>query len=431
MAKSIKRLFAHPKYDKVFQWGRLITVTAGAQGLIQIAGLISGIMILRLLPTSEYALYTVSNAMLGTMTLLSDGGIGNGVMSQGGKVWTDRSKLGVVLATGLDLRKKFAMASLIIAVPTLAYLLLQHGASNLTTFLIVLSLIPAFYAALSDSLYEIIPKLHQDVRPLQENQMKVTLGKLVLSVAMLFFFPLTYIAIFAAGIPRIIGNLKLKRLVYSRVAEESEPNSEVKNNILSIVKKTLPTSLYYSISGQITIWVISFFGQTLAIAQIGALGRVSMLLGLFGTMIGILNVPRFSRLPDSRKLLTKYFLLTIVILVISCFFVLLSVSLFSSEILWVLGNQYVGLNKELFLSVFGSAITLLSGTCYVLYSSRGWLISPSLVIIIDVLALIIGLFLFRVSTLTGVLYYNIFTASILLVINSVFMVYKIRLTNNI
>ena len=431
MAKSIKRLFAHPKYEKLFNWGRLITVTAGAQGLIQIAGLVSGIMILRLLPTNEYALYTLSNAILGTMTMLSDGGIGNGVMSQGGKVWTDRNKLGVVLATGLNLRKKFAIASLIIAIPALVYLLLQHKASNLTTFLIVLSLIPAFYAALSDSLYEIIPKLHQDVGALQENQIKVSIGRLVLSVAMLFFFPLTYIAIFAAGIPRIIGNLKLKRLVYSRVTEDSKPNLEVRNNILSMVKKTLPTSIYYSISGQITIWVISFFGQTLAIAQIGALGRVSMLLTLFGTMVGILNVPRFSRLPESRKILTKYSLMTIGTIIVCCFLVLLLVSLFSNEILWVLGKQYAGLKKELLLSVFGSSITLISGTCYVLYSSRGWQMSPTLVIIIDVLALIIGLFFFKVSTLTGVLYYSIFTASILLVINSVFIIYKIRLTNNI
>lgn len=431
MAKSIKRLFAHPKYEKLFNWGRLITVTAGAQGLIQIAGLVSGIMILRLLPTNEYALYTLSNAILGTMTMLSDGGIGNGVMSQGGKVWTDRNKLGVVLATGLNLRKKFAIASLIIAIPALVYLLLQHGASNLTTFLIVLSLIPAFYAALSDSLYEIIPKLHQDVGALQENQIKVSIGRLVLSVAMLFFFPLTYIAIFAAGIPRIIGNLKLKRLVYSRVTEDSKPNLEVRNNILSMVKKTLPTSIYYSISGQITIWVISFFGQTLAIAQIGALGRVSMLLTLFGTMVGILNVPRFSRLPESRKILTKYSLMTIGTIIVCCVLVLLLVSLFSNEILWVLGKQYAGLKKELLLSVFGSSITLISGTCYVLYSSRGWQMSPTLVIIIDVLALIIGLFFFKVSTLTGVLYYSIFTASILLVINSVFIIYKIRLTNNL
>lgn len=77
------------KDSKLFHYGKLVSITALAQGLIQALSFASGIMIVRLLPTKEYALYVLANTMLGTMTLLSDGGISTGVMAQGAKVWTE------------------------------------------------------------------------------------------------------------------------------------------------------------------------------------------------------------------------------------------------------------------------------------------------------------------------------------------------------
>src|SRR4051794_12896030 len=98
--------YANPRYSRIFGWGKLITITGGAQAIVQGTGMLSGILIIRLLSTHQYAWYTLANTMLGTMTILSDAGISTGVMAQGGKVWQDKEKLGAVLATGLDLRRK-------------------------------------------------------------------------------------------------------------------------------------------------------------------------------------------------------------------------------------------------------------------------------------------------------------------------------------
>jgi O-antigen/teichoic acid export membrane protein len=158
----------HPYYNKAKYWGKLISITGSAQIVVQAVGFLSGILVIRLLAVEEYALYTLANTMLGTMTILSDGGISTGVMAEGGKVWQDRKKSGVVLTTGLDLRRKFAIVSLIISIPVLGYLLLHNGANWITTVLITASLIPAFYAALSDGLLQIPVKLHQAIPPLQK-----------------------------------------------------------------------------------------------------------------------------------------------------------------------------------------------------------------------------------------------------------------------
>jgi hypothetical protein len=95
LKNKLKKLKEHPKYDTVVSWGKLISITGSVQLILQALGFASGILIIRLLPVQEYAFYTLANTMLGTMTVLSDGGISAGVMAQGGRVWKDKEKLGV------------------------------------------------------------------------------------------------------------------------------------------------------------------------------------------------------------------------------------------------------------------------------------------------------------------------------------------------
>lgn len=414
------------KTSKLFYWGKLVTITGSAQIIIQAIGLISGILIIRLLSTSEYAVYTLANMMLGTITLLSDGGISSGVMAQGGQVWTDKQMLGGVLASGLNLRRKVGLITILIALPILFYLLIHNGQSILMSFLVISSLVPALLAALSDSLLEIIPKLHQDVKAIQKNQLSVTVIRFMITVISLYVFPFAFISIFAAGVARIYGNLKLRKIVYSYAQKDATSNKTVEIAILKVVKRVLPGSLYYSFSSQMTTWLISIIGHTESVAQIGALGRLSMVLNIFVMIFGTLVVPRFARLPKDSNLLFKRY--SQIKLSAICLFaiVILFTSIFSHNILWILGKGYYNLEYELILNMVGSCIGILSGISFSLYSSRGWAIKPIVLIPLDLSVVIIGLFLFNVTTVRGVLTYNIFTSIGLLIINAFFTLIKIK-----
>lgn len=408
----LNRILEHPHFDNAKQWGKLISITGSAQIIIQAVGFASGLIIIHMLTVQEYALYTLANTMLGTMTLLADGGIGTGVMSEGGKVWEDKEKLGAILATGLVLRRKFASICFVLAIPVLMYLLLHNGASWLTAILISASLIPAFFAALSDSLLEIVPKLHQDIFPLQKNQVMVGIARLFLTGLTIFIFPWAFVAILASGIPRLIGNIKLKKIA-DNFADNTQTNDpEIQKEILSVVKIILPGAIYYCLSGQITIWLISIFGDATSVAQVGALGRVSVLLGLFGTLFSTLLVPRFARQKNVHKVLFNQFLLSVLVLFSICLLVVLGVSLFSTQFLWLLGGNYKGLDTALVLNVSGSCLGLLTGLLFSLCSSRGWLINPYLYILANLICIVIGILIFDVSNLIGVLSFNIFISVI-------------------
>jgi len=424
------KLKQHPKYDNFINWGKLISITGSAQIIIQALGFASGILIIRLLPVEEYAFYTLANTMLGTMTVLADGGITTGVMALGGKVWEDKEKIGVVLATGLDLRKKFAIASLIVSMPILFYLLLHNGASWMVTLLIAIAVIPAFYAALSDSLLEIIPKLNQTILPLQKNQIEVGIGRLLLSGLTMFIFPWAFVAVIAAGIPRIWGNIGLRKIVYTMAAKEQQTDIEVRKEILNLVKRILPTSIYYCLSGQITIWLISVFGNTTSLAQLGALSRLSVMLSIFSAIIATLIIPRFAKLTANKHLLLKRFFQIMGLLIILLSIIVLIVYLLPTPILWLLGDAYKGLPFELLLSIISSCIGLLGGIVFNLYSSRGWAMSPIALILINLLAIIISASMLDLGSLRGVLYFNIALGLVALIQTVLFCTYNILLVKN-
>jgi len=420
----------HPKYDTIVTWGRLISITSSAQIIVQAVGFASGILIIRLLPVQEYAFYTIANSMLGTMTVLADGGIATGVMAQGGIVWKNKEKMGIVLATGLDLRKKFATLSLLVSIPLLFYFLLHNGASWLTSVLIALALIPAFYAALSDSLLEIIPKLNQAILPLQRNQVEVGIGRLLLSGLTMLVFPWAFIAVLAAGIPRIWGNVGLRKVVYTYATKNEQPDVKIKKEILDLVKRILPTSIYYCVSGQITIWLVSIFGNTTSLAQLGALTRLSVLLSVFVSIITTLVIPRFAKLQLDKKILLERFFQIMFVLVVILSLIVLIVYFFPAPILWILGEDYTDLNYELLLSTIGSCISLLSAIAFALYSSRGWALSPIVLITINLIGIIVFASILDLSNLEGVLFFNIALGLVALVQTSFFSIFKILQINN-
>ena len=408
----LQRLAIHPDFAKVMAWGKLVSITGSAQLVVQAVSFAGGILVIRLLPTQEYALYTLANTMLGTVVVLADGGITNGVMSQGGRVWQDRTRMGAVLSTGLDLRRKFAVISLLVAVPVLMYLLRHHGASWPMAALLVAALVPAFFTALSGGLLEVAPRLHQDIIALQKTQVTANFGRLAALCVTLFAFPWAAVAIFAAGLPQVWSNWRLRQISLAYADWHQPPDPAVRQEILGIVKRLLPDAIYYCLSGQITVWLISLAGSTAAVAQVGALGRLAVGLGLFGAMISTLVTPRFARLPSNSPLLLKRYFQLLGGLVVLGLCIVSGAWLLADQLLWILGKSYANLQTELVLNMAAGSFGLIYGASFALCTFRGWAINPLIFIPISILSIAVGVLLFNVSTLKGIISLNLFVVTI-------------------
>ena len=416
--------------NKLKYWFKLITITGSSQLIIQVVALLIGFLIIRVLPVEEYAIYTLANSLLATMTLLSDGGIATGVLSEGGKKWEDKKNLGVIVKTGLVLRKSFAKYSLLFAIPIGVFLLMYNDVSVLMSAIIVVSIIPAFSANLSDSILQIPIQLNQDIKRLQKNQLEVSLIRLILTVIIIVLFPFAFLVLLAYGVPRIYGNFKLKKITTDFADLDENESEEVRNDILKTVKRRLPEMIFYCLSGQLTIWLISIYGETKDIASLGAIGRFSIMLNFTLILFTTLLIPRFARTYSKGGDLLKKYLGTIFLSLIIAVLFVFFVSSFKEQLLWVLGNGYLDLKTELILSSVSGALIFVQSIIFHLNNAKGLIINPYLYIVVSIVVILSSFYINDVSTVSGVISFSILIVLAQLIMLFFYGLYRLIYANN-
>ena len=144
---------------------------------------------------------------------------------------------------------------------------------------------------------------------------------------------------------------------------------------------------------------------------------------MFTTLIS----PRFARIPANERkyLLSKYVQLLIGLIILSIGIVVIG-WMFSNEVAWVLGKEYSNLQFEFVLNIVAACIGLTVGACHSMCVSRGWIVSPAISIPVTIGAIIIGLTIFHIDSLTGIILLNIFVGIIEVVIYITHSLLKIK-----
>ena len=396
------------KYTKkrLLHLSKVASGTLVIQSLIQALGMLVGFVIVRLLPQEEYAYYTIANTMLGMMNTLSNCGISTGMYALGAKVWEDKQALGKVLSTSIRFRNKFAIVALVICIPITCYLLYQQNASYPVIAGIIVALVPNFKSQLTDNLYQIVPKLHQELGKLQKNQMIVAVLRLFFNGLSLFLFPFTWIALLANGIPRIIGNIRLREIAKEKAEITTDEDIETKKELKKILTRTLPSSLYFAFSGQISLFILSFVGKTTSIAEWGALGRYAVIFTVLSTFFAMVALPRYARKKPFRKELIATAHQIILLIFLSGGLIIGGMYIFSDFLLYLLGPEYAGLDKELLIVSINGFLAIANGTFLALSIRRGWIIHPVIDILVNFLPLVAFVWIFPLNSLLNVLYFN-------------------------
>ncbi len=358
------------------KWGRLIAITGGGQALVQVIGFATGIIIIRSLSVEQYAFYTLATSILGTMSIMANGGVASGVMVQGGKVWQNRSRLGGVITYGIQLRRQMAVYSFALAGPILVWLLLRNGASWWLALCIAGAVVPAFIATLSGRILDAPLRLHQQVWPMQRIFVGSNLLRFATTVPVMLVWPAAVAALLVNGLADVVANIRLRRAAAPYADLKAAPDAEVKPAILAMVRRVLPNAVYFSVSSQIGVFLVSFFGSAVAIAQLGALSRIGLVLALAKAVVMTLFVPRFTKLPVSSPLIVKRFFQVQTMLWLLSVVSMTGVWLFAEPILWLLGSEYKSLRLELILMAASSLAALAAFTTERLNESRAWVVAP-------------------------------------------------------
>jgi O-antigen/teichoic acid export membrane protein len=396
-----------PILRRAFDHARRIGNYMLVQGAVQIIGFSSGILLVRWLPQREYAFFTIVNAMQATLMMLADIGISVGLISIGGRVWQDRHRFGELINTALAVRRKLATAVVLIVAPILYAMLTKNGASSSYTLLLIVVVVAGFSIQLAVDIYSVVPRLHSDIGRIQKIDFICAIVRLLLVVGLVYLFATAGLAVAIASATFLLQYFLFRAYAAKVVDLKANENPEDRREIVRLIKKLAANALFYCFQGQITVFLISFFGRHAAsVAEVGALGRLAMIFTILMNMLANIFVPAFARCQDKRKLRYLYAGIAAVVILFSAV-VLGSAALFPEQFLFVLGNRYTHLRHELLLMIGVAVITALSGTLWLLNASKAWINGAWLYVPLTLVTQIALIPFTDFSTVAGVLIFNL------------------------
>ena len=384
-------------------WTLLLTRFISGEILVQGIGFVIGIFLFHRFSKADAAFYNLANVMIGAMALLSDNGVGSGIYAIGGRVWRDRSRFGELIATAFQLRRQLTIASMAVVTPITWYLLQHNGCSFWQTLQITVIVIVATYFQIIASILGEIPKLHLQAIRLQ----KLNIGVAFLRLAFIGVALLSKLNTLTALIANLLGSIFQTHVLKKWMPPLADPhapvNLEDRAFLVSLIKRQLPSSIYYCVYGQISIFIISLTGNVSNLADVAALSALARIFAVLGSVMSTIFYPRFAHLQEAHLVWKRYlqivgtfFLMGVVACAVAFFF--------PHQLLLILGNKYAHLESEILLLVAGSILGVIANHTWGLNSVRGWIITPWLYIPVSLITQVALIYFLPITTVEGVLW---------------------------
>jgi O-antigen/teichoic acid export membrane protein len=381
---------------------RFVTIELAVQAI----GLVSGLFLIRILDKSEYAYFTIANSLQSTMNLLADMGIGTSLSALGGKIWQDRYRFGQLINTALRLRYYLAGISVLAITPILLWMLIRAGASFPYACLITLIVLIGLNFQLTSGVLEVVPRLHSQIDRIQHLNLLSTISRfLLLGVAYLIFVNA------AVAVMTMSVVLGIQRIVWGRWANESFDKTasislENKGFILKTTKSVAPSTIFFCLQGQIIVLLVSIFGNTQSIAEVGALGRLAVIFSVANSVMATVVLPGFSKCQIKAKLRRRYLQVLGVFVFFGIFLIGVTV-FFPNQILWLLGEKYDHLEDALLLMVISTVVTSIVSVMSSMNLARAWVEHIWIEIPIRLSLQVVLLLSLDLSSVNGVLLFSL------------------------
>jgi hypothetical protein len=168
-----------------------------------------------------------------------------------------------------------------------------------------------------------------------------------------------------------IQGILLRRWAAEGADLQAGANDDDRRTIWRIIRQQTPNTIYYCMQGQLMVFLLSIFGSTRHVAEVGALGRLAVFFGLITSVMTGIVQPRFARCQQKARLKRIYGLTMLGFGLISVGLVTIAIVL-PGPFLWLLGGQYAHLRRELVYVVLLTVIQAFTGAIYVLNAARAW-----------------------------------------------------------
>lgn len=398
-------------------WLALISKFLIGQGGIQAVNVVCGVLILRLLPIEEYALYTIASSLLVIGSIGSDFGLAQGVNTLGARLAGDPERLGILYASAYRYRRilyPVAMAAILVIS---AFVMYGRVWSQWNIALVMCTILLSIWWQQPVSLKKSILNVHHDSMGLFNAGMAESVARLMtISACILFPYALVALAVNFVGI--IVGRYVLAKRCARFVKLDSQPDDHQSSLLKKFAIPLAPALIYYMVQGQISVFLLGLNGMTASVAEIGALGRLGQIVGLLIMLNSFIVIPHFARIKGKRSYLA-HLQFVIVALAALCSIGMATVFLLPSWWLIILGEKYSGLSGDLPMAVLGPFLTLVGATLYSMVIARNKTKGQSWYVLLGLASQIVFIRVFEVDSTQSALILNMLPAVVYILVQGI------------
>jgi O-antigen/teichoic acid export membrane protein len=392
---------------------------SGSQVAARTLSAVSSLVLVRLLPVEDYGLFTIALAVFGFLCSISDLGVTDTLgffFRRAQKPATNRAWDTYELAIWRVRTRGFLLA-LFVAMFYYVYLTHRSSVSIQAGLPIALVVATAAFVAARASVHSLVLRLHSRFRLAYASEIVGELSKL--AVILVAWITNTGNALVATlslltgvGAAAICAAFLRQRFgMFNHTAINSPASWLLKKRIrivLSQIVPTLPGSLHFSTQGMLVTGLATYYGSLEVAAQVGAIGRVGVLIGLVAGFTSTVLLPRLANQSEKTEFWRVY-KLCLALNAVCGIAILCAISVLPGILPILLGKAYSGLHFELLIAAGTAVVASVGAFAFGVNRIRGWNRWQPYGAAILVAAQVIFFFVLDLSSARGMLCFSFFT----------------------
>ena len=399
------------KFTDYKRWIALISVFLAGQGSVQVLNLVIGFLLLRWLSVEAYAQYSVAFGFQSTLGLLVELGFSGSILALVGDRGFDKKVVGTYIRSVKYFRNRLLVVMFPIAAIAFPLVTFKQGWDWTTQLLLFVSIVSSVFFQGWVSYYSPPLLIHQQIKQLYKPQIISAIGRIILCFILYLTSTLTsWTTAWVSSAVIAVNGLLYQRNTKHLIDEPLDNDPKINREILRYLGPLIPVITFSAFQGQISLALITIFGETKSIAEVAALGRLGQLFLILGAFNRVLVAPYIAKV-NSENLAKKYFQIFIGSVTIAAILSAIAF-VFPQSLLWILGSKYQNLINEVGWVIAASSFSYVANVLEVMNSSRRWIYwwGSSLEISLILIVQIICISVINLNQTVGVIYFSVIVA---------------------
>jgi len=351
------------------RWTRIAGTFFAVHLTQQVATMATGLLFTQTLSVEAFAIYTMATSVMLTFSFATDLGSSSALLHFFHQSQLGKEPYANMVSAVLSLRRWMFLAGAPIAIGALTIWGRSEALTPITIVVMCVVVVATVWIQVQGTTRVVILRLEGDYAHSYRAEVLAALARF--GVAAGFILMGLQDAVWALATALVSACVLAWVAHNGRMPVSAAPVAALQRKVIRYLAPALPSAVYFAIQGQFVIWCAAWFGNLTLVANIGALGRLGLIVGAFGGLSQVVFLPRLVRIADERLFVRRMVQFGVILATLGCGLFMVS-AWAPRAFLMLIGESYESLSRELPIVVLASALSLMGGYLGAVTSARSW-----------------------------------------------------------